>query len=321
MYHKTWRNAKFWKKIADYRFVYLIFLPVAAFYIIFCYMPIFNTQTGGILMAFKHYRLNRNFFQMNWVGFQWFRQLWALPDFWMVMRNTLLISFGRLLFVFPMGIILAVMLNEVKSGAYKRVSQTIFTFPYFLSWVLVISIIKDLLLSNGLFNQLIRSWGGESVPFLSSRSIPLNLTLLFVTDIWKNAGWGAIIYLASMSGIDPSLYEAAEVDGANRWQRICHVTWPGILPTVVIMLILSCGNILNAGFDQIFNIRNSMNRNVIEILDTYIYHVGFGGAYNQSFSTAVGLFKAVINFALLLTANRIAYLTGQGGLFGKEANA
>ena len=310
----------FVKKVFDYRFVYLIFLPVAAFYIIFSYMPMFNTQTGGILMAFKHYRLNRNFFQMDWVGFQWFRQIWALPDFWMVMRNTLLISFGRLLFVFPMGIILAVMLNEVKSKRYKGIAQTIFTFPYFLSWVLVISIIKDLLLSDGLLNQLIRSWGGETIPFLSSRSIPLNLTLLFVTDIWKSAGWGAIIYLAAMSGIDPSLYEAAEADGANRWQRIRHITWPGILPTVIIMLILSCGNILNAGFDQIFNIRNPMNRNVIEILDTYIYYVAFTGAYNQSFSAAVGLFKAVINFTLLLSANKIAHLLGQGGLFGKGAD-
>jgi len=306
-----------WKRVYAHRFIYAIFLPVAAFYIIFHYMPIFNIQTGGVFMAFKHFRLNRNFFEMDWVGLQWFRQLWSLPQFWNVIRNTLIISLGRLLIVFPIPILLSLALNEVRNSKFKRVSQTIFTFPNFISWVLVVSILRDLLLSDGLFNNIIRQMGNNTVPFLTSPSMLLNLSLVFLTDIWKTAGWSAIIYMAAMSGIDPTLYEAARVDGANRWHCIRYVTWPGIMPTVVVMFILACGNILNGGFDQIFNLRNEINKGSIEILDTYIYYVAFRGAFNQGFSAAVGLFKSVINFSLLLLANKVAHMAGQEGLFGR----
>lgn len=299
------------------RFVYLILLPVMAYYIIFFYLPIFNIQTGGILMAFKHFRINRTFFEMEWVGFQWFEMLFNLPAFWQVMRNTMYISFGRLLFEFPIPIILAILLNEVRHSKSKRIYQTIFTFPHFMSWVLIMSLMRDLLLADGIINQILALFTGQTIQFLSAPTIPINLFLVFITSIWKSTGWVAIIYLATISGIDPTLYEAAMVDGANRWHRIKHITWPGIKSVVVLLLILNCGNILNAGFDQIFNMRNAVNKNALEILDTYIYSLAFGGNFNQSFAAAAGLFKTIINFALLLTANKIAHLLGEEGLFGR----
>jgi putative aldouronate transport system permease protein len=270
-------------------------------------MPIFNVQSGGILMAFKHFRLNRSFFAMDWVGTKWFNALINLPEFKQVIRNTIMISLGRLLFVFPFPIFLALLLNDVRNSKFKRISQTIFTFPNFLSWVLVISILRDLFLTNGVINQVITRSGGSAVPFLGTNSIPVNYILLFLTDTWKNAGWSAIIYLATISGIDPSLYEAAIVDGANRWHQVKYITWPGMKPTVVLLLILACGNIMNAGFDQVFNIANPANKNAIDILDTYIYSISFSGQMNQGFAAAASLFKTVINFLILLSINKIAH--------------
>ena len=312
------KRRQFWKRAYAARFVYAIFLPVAAYYVIFCYMPIFNLQSGGILMAFKHFRLNRPFAQMEWVGLKWFDMLVNLPAFRQVMRNTIMISLGRLLFVFPFPILLALLLNEVRGIKFKRISQTIFTFPNFLSWVLVMSILRDLFLTNGVINQIIMKTGGSSIPFLATTSAPINYILLFFTDIWKNAGWSAIIYLATISGIDPSLYEAAIVDGANRWHQVKHITWPGMKSTVVLLLILACGNIMNAGFDQIFNIANPANKKTIDILDTYIYSISFGGQMNQGFSAAASLFKTVVNFGLILAANKVAHLLGQEGLISKR---
>jgi len=275
----------------------------------------FNPVTGGIFMAFKHFRLNTPFSQMEWVGLQWFNVMWSKPDFWQSLRNTFIISIGRLIVEFPMPIILAIVLNEVRRSSTKRVFQTIFTFPNFLSWIIVVSVLKDLLQINGLVNGILRELGNEPVNFLANQSMIANLSMVFLSNIWKSAGWGAIIYMASISGIDPQLYEAAIVDGANRWHNIIHITWPSIRPTAVVLLILSCGSILNAGFDQIFNLRNSVNKDTIEILDTYIYQYGFTGSMNQAFSVATGLFRSVINFTLLLLANKFARLLGSEGLF------
>jgi len=297
------------------RYVYFIFLPVLAYYLLFAYAPMFNPATGGILMAFKHFRLNTTFAKMEWVGFQWFNVMWTKPDFWAALRNTFIISIGRLIVEFPMPVILAIIMNEVRRSSVKRIYQTIFTFPNFLSWIIVVSVLKDLLQISGLINGILRGFGMEPINFLANSSLPGNLALIFLTNIWKGAGWGAIIYMASISGIDPQLYEAAVVDGANRWHCVIHITWPSIRPTAVVLLILSCGSILNAGFDQIFNLRNAINREHIEILDTYIYQYGFTGSMNQSFSVAAGMFRSVINFTLLLLANKFARLLGSEGLF------
>ena len=267
-------------------------------------------------MAFTRYRLHTSFMELEWVGLHWFRVLWNRPDFWQAFRNTLIISFGRLLIEFPVPVILAILLNEITRSAPKRIFQTIFTFPNFLSWILVYSVLQDLFQFTGLVNAIREMMGRDPIMFLAHSSRSINLALIFGSSIWRGAGWGAIIYLASISGIDSSLYEAAKVDGANRWHCIRHVTWPGIKSTVIVLLILACGSIMNGGFDQIFQFRNALNRPVIEILDTYVFAFGFGqGGMNQSFAVAAGLFRSVINFALLLTANKIAKLLGSAGLF------
>ncbi|MCL2880743.1 MAG: ABC transporter permease subunit [Treponema sp.] len=303
-------------KIWASRYLYLIFIPVVIYYLLFSYAPMFNLNTGGIFMAFTRYKLRAVFTDLEWVGLHWFKVLLSRPDFWEAFRNTLVISFGRLIFEFPAPIVLAILLNEVGRSGSKRVFQTIFTFPNFLSWVIVYGILQDMLQYTGVINTVLKSLGREPFMFLANNSMAANLTLLFGTSIWRGAGWGAIIYLASISGIDPSLYEAAKIDGASRWHCIRHITWPGIKPTAIVLLILAIGSAMNGGFDQIFQFRNAVNRPLIEILDTYVYQFGFGqGGMNQSFAVAAGLFKSVANFALLLAANRIARLLGSEGLF------
>ena len=311
-----YRFRRKWRRIWAARFLYLIFTPVLIYYFLFSYLPMFNLDSGGILMSFVRYRVGTTFFEMEWVGLHWFRVLISREDFWQAFQNTLIISFGRLLIEFPMPIILAIVMNEVTRSKSKRTFQVIFTFPHFLSWILVYSVLQDLFQFGGFFNALRASFGLDPIMFLANNNRGINLALIFGSSIWRSAGWSAIIYMASMSGIDPSLYEAAKVDGANRWHCIRHVTWPGIKPTVIVLLILACGSIMNGGFEQLFQFRNPVNRPVIEILDTYIFHFGFGqGGMNPSFAAAAGLFRAVINFALLLTANKIARLLGSEGLF------
>lgn len=304
------------KRIWGARFIYIIFLPAIIYFGIFSYAPMFNLQTGGILMAFTRYRLHTSFLDLEWVGLHWFRVLVARDDFWQAFQNTLIISFGRLLIEFPVPIILAMLMNELTRSAPKRIFQTILTFPNFLSWILVYSVLQDLFQFTGFANAILAHFGRDPIMFLANNSRGMNLALIFGSSIWRSAGWSAIIYMASISGIDPALYEAAKVDGANRWHCMRHVTWPGIKPTVIVLLILACGSIMNGGFDQIFQFRNGINRPVIEIFDTYIFAFGFGqGGMNQSFAAAAGLFRAVINFTLLLSANKIARLLGSDGLF------
>jgi len=291
-------------------------LPVFVYYLLFAYAPIFNPQTGGILMAFKQHNLTKPFSQWQWVGLKYFEMMWRKPDFWVAMRNTVGISFARLLFEFPVPIILALLLNEVRRERSKRFYQTVFTFPNFLSWVLVVGLMRDLLQVDGVINGVIKALsGGVAYNFLANDSVFSNYAMLLLSNLFKSAGWGSIIYLASIASIDPTLYEAATVDGANRWQCAWYITWPGIKSTAVVLLILQCGNILNSGFDQIFNLVNGVNRSVIETIDVYIYRYAFQQSMNQSFAAASGLFKAVINFALLMTANQIARRLGENKLF------
>jgi putative aldouronate transport system permease protein len=290
-------------------------IPVLIYYVIFAYAPIFNLDSGGILMAFKQHSLTKHFADWQWVGLKYFEMMWRKPDFWVAMRNTVTISFIRLLFEFPMPIILALLLNEIRRDRTKRFYQTIFTFPNFLSWVLVVGLMRDLLQIDGVINGVIKALGDNPYNFLANKSAFSNYAMLVLTSLFKSAGWGSIIYLAAIASIDPTLYEAATVDGANRWQLVRHITWPGIKSTAVVLLILQCGNILNGSFDQVFNLVNGVNRSLIETIDVYIYRYAFQQSMNQSFAAASGLFKAVINFALLMTANQIAKRLGENRLF------
>ncbi len=308
-------------RIRNHAMFYVMLLPAFIAVLLFAYAPM-----GGIVLAFKQFKFNTKslwgdlpiirFYgqiaNMKWVGTKWFEQVFAKPDFWQAFRNTLFISFGRLIIEFPMPIFLALMMNEMRHPKLKRVYQTLYTFPHFLSWVLIASLINILFSSDGTVNTLIQALGGGRVNFLSD--VDTILPLLFTSSIWKGCGWGSIIYLATISSIDPTLYEAATIDGANRWKACWHITWPSIRPTVVIMLIMQCGTILNAGFDQIFNLYNEITIPVADIFDTYIYRYAFQKGQNFSFTVATGLFKSVCNFALLLTANALAKLCGEDGL-------
>jgi len=303
------------RKLAEHRYLFLLLLPMLAYYLIFNYAPIFNPQTGGILMAFRKHSLTKPFSEWEGVGLKYFEMMWRKPDFWAAMRNTVTISFVRLVFEFPMPIFLALLLNEVRRDGPKRIYQTVFTFPNFLSWVLVVGLMRDLLQVNGVVNGVIKSLGGTPYMFLANGSTFSNYAMLVLSNLFKSVGWGSIIYLAAIASIDPTLYEAAAVDGANRWQRVWHITWPGIKSTAVVLLILQVGNILNGSFDQIFNLINGVNRSIIETIDVYIYRYAFQQSMNQSFAAASGLFRSVINFALLLTANQIASRLGEERLF------
>lgn len=311
---KSFRNQI--RKCVEHRHLFIMLFPVMLYYIITSYAPMFNLQTGGLLMAFKQHNLTKPFSEWQWIGMKYFEMMWSKPDFWIAMRNTLLISFTRLVVEFPMPIILALLLNEVRHTKLKRIFQTIYTFPNFLSWILIVGVMRDLLQVDGAVNGVLTAiTGGSAYNFLANDSVFSNYAILVLSNLFKSVGWGSIIYLAAIAGIDTTMYEAANIDGANRWHCVIHITLPCIKSTIMVLLILQCGNILNGNFDQIFNIINGVNRRAIETLDIYIYKYAFQLSMNQSFAAASGLFKAVINFALLITANKIAKSLGEDNLF------
>jgi putative aldouronate transport system permease protein len=289
--------------------VYLVLLPGIAWYVIFAYLPLY-----GLTLAFKTFKANLGIFRSPWVGL--LNYVYVLRDHAFIesILRTLQINLGRLLFTFPIPIILALAINEVRVGRYKKLLQTIYTFPNFLSWVIVASILNNTLNQNGMVNAIIKMGGGSPVNFLGS--IPMFLPLVYITEVWKSSGWSAIIYLAALAGIDTEQYEAAEIDGASRLQRIIHISFPGIKATIIVMLVLAIGYVMSAGFDQLFNISNAATFRAAESLDMYIYRVTFRSASDFSFSTAVALVRSVINCILLVTADRITRLVSGSGLFG-----
>jgi putative aldouronate transport system permease protein len=297
------------KDIWKNRVIYTLLIPGIVWYIIFAYLPM-----GGLSLAFKTFKANLGIWRSPWAGFQNYEFVFRDAAFWRAVWKTVYINLGRMVFQFPAPIILALLFNEFKMRRYKRVLQTIFTFPHFFSWIIVASIVTNVLAMDGMVNQTITLFGGRPISFLGSRT--LFVPLLYLTDIWKFAGYGSIIYLAAISGIDLEQYEAAEIDGASRFQQLCHVTLPNIMPTIVVMFILTTGNLMTLGFDQIFNLSNAATRDAAEVLDMYIYRITFQSAADFSFSTAVSLFRSIINMALLLTANKLAKMAGGSGLIG-----
>jgi len=302
------KNNSLWGRIWYHRQTYIMLLPGLLFYAVFCYVPM-----SGLQLAFKQFNARLGIWGSHWIGLRNYTFVIRDPAFWRAMTNTVTISIQRLLFQFPVPIILALLVNELNTRRYKRVLQTIYTFPHFLSWVIISGIMFNLLEANGLINNILMATGRNSVSFLTSQS--LIRPLLYITESWKSAGWGAIIYLAAISGIEMEQYESAIIDGASRLQRMLFITVPGISVTIIVMLILSIGNIMNAGFDQIFNMGNVVVQGKIDILDWYIYRITFEGPADFGFSTSISLLKAVINFAFLLTANQIARMISGTGLF------
>jgi putative aldouronate transport system permease protein len=296
------------RDIKKNKFTYLLLLPGILFYIIFQYIPLY-----GITLAFKTFMFNKGILGSPWSGLDNFRYVFVEPDFWTAVRNTLIISFGKIIIGFPAPIILALLINELWDGKLKRIFQTIYTFPNFLSWIIVAGFVINMSSDTGMINNLLAVLGFDKQAFLGDSA--LFRPLLVLTDIWKSAGWSCIIYLAAISSIDPSLYESSDIDGAGRIQKMWYITMPGIQSIAVLLLLLSVGNVMNAGFDQVFNLYNSMVYNVGDIIDTYLYRITFQSSPEFGVSVAVGLFKAVINFLLLVVADRFAKLMGSRGIF------
>lgn len=309
------RKSNIGKILWKYRYFYLMLFPVLIWYLIFCYFPIY-----GSILAFKEFDFSKGIWGSPWVGWRNFADLLRDYDYWTAFKNTLWISCGKLLFCFPAPIVLAVLLNEIGRSKLKKFYQTVFTFPHFLSWVVLSGIIINILASNGLFNQLAALFGyAPSSPLTDPAKFR---AILYISQIWKEIGWDAIIYLAALAGINPELYEAAEVDGANRLQRMLHITWPGIRGTVTILFILTVGQFMSGGgavtgssFDQVVNLYNPSVYQVGDIIDTFIYRISFTMGGNFGYMTAAGLIKSVINLTLLYSANSFVKKLGEPGLF------
>lgn len=287
---------KTWRKIWKYRYIYLFMLPAIIWFIIFAYGPMF-----GLVLAFKDYKYNLGMFRSPGVGLKYFKNFLSDPMFFHVIGNTLKISLLKIAFGFPAPIILALMLNAVMNAKFKKIVQTVSYMPYFVSWVVVITMMSKFLSpTNGLINDIRVQKGLEAVYYQGEPRLFYPLVIL--SDIWKNIGWGSIIYLAALTGIDPGLYEAAEIEGAGRWAKTWHITLPGIRPTIGILFIMGLGGILNAGFEQILLMQTPPVMQVAEVLDTYVLQRGL--KMNQfGYATAVGLFSSVISLILVVITN------------------
>lgn len=280
-------------------------VPGLLYLILFKYLPI-----TGILMAFQNFSIVGGIFGSEWVGFEHFKTFFAGADFLKVFGNTLKISLLQLLFGFPAPVILALILNELKDGYFKKSMQTISYLPHFLSWVVVAGMMTTVLSpSSGMINSVIMFFGGKPIYFLAEKNwfVPL----LILSSIWKEIGWGSVVYLAALSGLNAEIAEAAEIDGASRLQKIIYMYIPAIFPTVAIMLILRMGNILDSGFDQIFNLYTPATYDVADVIDTYVYRMGVQN-FQYSFSTAVGLFKSVVGVVMVLLTNKLAKIFSDG---------
>lgn len=288
------------RDIKKYKVIYLLALACLSYYIIFCYLPI-----GGIVIAFKDFRPARGIFGSAWANpwYKYFQQFFTGHYFWRLLRNTLLINFYDLLFGFPAPILLAILLNEIRRNRFKRMVQTISYLPHFISQVVICGIILDFFSGSGLVNQIITGLGGDKVIFMQD---PRYFRSIYVgTGIWQGVGYGSIIYLSALGGVDAELYDAAAIDGCGRFRRVLHVTLPGIRPTITIMLILRIGSMMNLGFEKIILLYNESIYETSDVISSFVYRYGLMNA-NYSYATAVGLFNSIINFALLVTVNSIS---------------
>ena len=296
------------RHLKKYWQLYVMMLIPVIYYVIFRYVPMV-----GNIIAFRRYRAGSSIFGDEWSGLKYFNQFIKDTNFWRAFRNTLALNIKYLVISFPITIVFAVLLNEIKNVHYKKLVQTISYLPHFISMVIVAGMIRELVSTSGPINSLITSMGGEPIQFIS---LPQWFTTIFVTSgIWQGLGWGTILYLAAMSGINPELYEAASLDGANRLKQIWHVTLPGILPTIMTLLILNIGSLCgSAAFEKVFLLYQPTTYETADIIATYVYRMGLGSG-NYSYATAVGLFQGLINIVLLTAANIFSKKTTGSGLY------
>lgn len=288
-----------WKKKRQEIPFHLMLIPGVILTLIFSYVPI-----AGIVIAFQKFQPAKGIFNSKWIGFENFEYMLNMPNFASVLWNTVFIAVMKIVAGLVVPIIVALLLNEVGNAFFKRTVQTIIYFPHFLSWVILGGIVIDILSpSGGIVNQFLGLFGIEPIFFLGDeRWFPYTLV---ISDVWKTFGYGTIVYLAALTGIDQHLYEAAVVDGANRWKQTLHVTLPGMMPIITLMTVLSLGDVLNAGFEQVFNLYSPMVYSTGDIIDTFVYRIGLIDA-QYGVATAVGLFKSVIAFGLIVLSNKLA---------------
>lgn len=296
------------QRLMKNRWLYLMALPGMLFFIIFRYFPMW-----GLLIAFQDYQPALGMMNSNWVGLKHFERFFFDASFGMLFKNTLILAIYNLVFFFPLPIVLALLLNEIRKEAFKRTIQTIVYIPHFVSWVVVVGISYIFFTTEGgIVNDMLAALGFPKIDFLISSD--WFRTMIVSQVVWKETGWGTIIFLAALAGVDPQLYEAATIDGAGRFRRLWHITLPAIRGVIVILFILRLGSFLDTGFEQIFLMLNSMNREVGEVFDTYVYNVGIQQG-QFSYSTTVGLFKSLIGLVLVVGANRMAKKFGESGLY------
>lgn len=287
------------------RMFHLMMLPGMVMLFLFVFVPLF-----GSLMAFQNYVPAKGIFGSKWVGLDNFKFIFSLPDSRQVFVNTLVIAFAKLIFNIIVPVTFAILLNEITVSVCKKFFQTVVYLPHFLSWVVLATVVTNMFSLSGPFNSLITAFGGDPVQFLADNN--WFRKVIVATDVWKEFGYNSVVYLAALTGIDLGLYEAASIDGANRFEQTLHITLPSLLPTIILMTALNLGNILNAGFDQVFNLYNPIVYETGDIIDTYVYRIGMVER-QYSIGTAVGLFKSIISFLLIMGANKGAKkLTGSG---------
>ncbi len=277
------------------KYIYIMLLVVVAWYVIFCYVPMY-----GAIIAFKDYSIGKGIFNSPWVGFKHFASFFSDINFMRVVRNTFLINIYDILWGFPAPIIMALLLNEVRNQYFKKTIQTLSYLPYFISMVVVCGIIVDFTSTNGIINQLLSNFGFEKVNLLSKSEF--FRTVYISSGIWQNVGWGSIIYLAALTNISPELYESAVIDGAGRWKQLIHITLPGIASTIIVLLILRMGSIMSVGFEKIILLYNPLTYETADVIASYVYRKGLLNA-DYSYSTAIGLMNSVINFLFLVVSN------------------
>lgn len=305
---KAQRREELWVQIKRHKMLYLFALPCIIWLIVFCYVPM-----AGIVLAFKNYRFDLGIFGSEWAGLKHFENFITSPEFWMTIRNTVVISGLKIAVCFPAPIILALLLNEVKAAKFKRVVQTLSYLPNFVSWVVVVQLMTIIFSPyGGIFNE-VREMMGLAPVFVMGEKAAFYPLVVF-SDLWKGIGWGSIVYLAAITGVDQELYEAAMIDGATRLKCTWHITLPGIATTIGIMFILAIGGILNAGYDQILLLQQPANTEISQILDTYVIQTGI--RYGKfEYATAIGVFKSVFSLLLVTGTNYLTQKYAEVGLW------
>lgn len=302
------KESRLRKRIWKNKWIYVMLLPGILYFLVFKYLPMY-----GLVISFQDYKPFKGILGSEWVGFEHFARLFNEPDFLNILTNTLILFGLNLLFYFPVPIILALMLNEVRNSFFKKTFQTLVYLPHFMSWVIIVSIGYVMLtMDGGIVNELLVFFGFEKINFLLSTEWFRPTYIIQV--IWREAGWGTIVYLAAIASVDPQLYEAARMDGANRLRQIWHITLPAIRSVIIILLILKIGDVLELGFEHVYLLLNSMNREVAEIIDTYVYTAAMKQG-QFSYSTAIGFFKSFVGLILVMVANKLAKKMGEEGVY------